>query len=114
MKRFTLTVVAALFLTVASFADEYEKACAEILNKVKSGETAVDYAALRQNCGRTSWYVQRKQTQIDKIRKEMFEAANAGKHEEVKKLELPQHDGAQDAFVVARGSWRFRRGKTTP
>lgn len=86
MKRFTLTVVAALFLTVASFADEYEKACAEILNKVKSGETAVDYAALRQNCGRTSWYVQRKQTQIDKIRKEMFEAANAGKHEEVKKL----------------------------
>lgn len=86
MKRFTLTVVAALFLTVASFADEYEKACAEILNKVKSGETAVDYAALRQNCGRTSWYVQRKQTQIDKTRKEMFEAANAGKHEEVKKL----------------------------
>ena len=86
MKRFTLTVVAALFLTVASFADEYEKACAEILNKVKNGETAVDYAALRQNCGRTSWYVQRKQTKIDKIRKEMFEAANAGKHAEVKKL----------------------------
>ncbi len=86
MKRFTLTFFVALFLATASYADEYEKTCSEILNKVKSGETAVDYAALRQNCGRTSWYVQRKQTQIDKIRKEMFEAANAGKHEEVKKL----------------------------
>lgn len=86
MKRFTLTFIVALFLATASYADEYEKTCSEILNKVKSGKTAVDYAALRQNCGRTSWYVQRKQTQIDKIRKEMFEAANAGKHEEVKKL----------------------------
>jgi hypothetical protein len=46
----------------------------------------VDYAALRENCGRTSWYVQLKQTKIDKIRKEMFEAVNAGKHAEVKKL----------------------------
>jgi hypothetical protein len=86
MKRFTLTFFVALFLATASYADEYEKTCSEILNKVKNGETAVDYAALRQNCGRTSWYVQRKQTKIDKIRKEMFEAANAGKHEEVKKL----------------------------
>ena len=86
MKRFTLTFFVALFLATASYADEYEKTCSEILNKVKNGETAVDYAALRQNCGRTSWYVQRKQTKIDKIRKEMFAAANEGKHAEVKKL----------------------------
>ena len=86
MKRFTLTFFVALFLATASYADEYEKTCSEILNKVKNGEAAVDYAALRQNCGRTSWYVQRKQTKIDKIRKEMFAAANEGKHAEVKKL----------------------------
>ena len=86
MKRITLTFIVALFLAATSYADEYEKTCSEILNKVKNGETAVDYAALRQNCGRTSWYVKRKQTKIDKIRKEMFEAVNAGKHAEVKKL----------------------------
>ena len=86
MKRITLTFIVALFLAATSYADEYEKTCSEILNKVKNGETAVDYAALRQNCGRTSWYVKRKQTKIDKIRKEMFEAVNAGKHVEVKKL----------------------------
>ena len=86
MKRFTLTFIVALFLATASYADEYEKTCSEILNKVKNGETAVDYAALRQNCARTSWYVQRKQTKIDKIRRDMYAAANAGKHAEVKKL----------------------------
>lgn len=86
MKRFTLTFVVALFLAVTSYADEYEKTCSEILNKVKNGETEVDYAALRQNCGRSSWYVQRKQTKIDKIRREMYAAANEGKHAEVKKL----------------------------
>lgn len=86
MKHLTLTIIVALFLAVTSYADEYEKTCSEILNKVKKGETDVDYAALRQNCGRTSWYVQRKQTKIDKIRKEMYAAANVGKHAEVKKL----------------------------
>lgn len=86
MKRFTLTFIVALFLATASYADEYEKTCSEILNKVKNGETAVDYTALRQNCARTSWYVQRKQTKIDKIRREMYTAANEGKHAEVKKL----------------------------
>lgn len=86
MKRFTLTFIVALFLATASYADEYEKTCSEILNKVKNGETAVDYAALRQNCARTSWYVQRKQTKIDKIRRDMYAAANEGKHAEVKKL----------------------------
>ena len=86
MKHMTLTIIVALFLAVTSYADEYEKTCSEILNKVKKGETAVDYAALRQNCGRTSWYVQRKQTKIDKIRKEMYAAANEDKYAEVKKL----------------------------
>ena len=86
MKRLTLTFIVALFLATASYADEYEKTCSEILNKVKNGETTVDYAALRQNCARTSWYVQRKQTKIDKIRREMYTAANEGKHAEVKKL----------------------------
>lgn len=86
MKHLTLTIIVALFLTVTSYADEYEQICSEILNKVKKGEVAVDYATLRQNCGRTSWYVQRKQTKIDKIRKEMYAAANEGKHAEVKKL----------------------------
>ena len=86
MKRFTLTFIVALFLATASYADEYEKTCSEILNKVKKGEVAVDYAALRQNCGRTSWYVQRKQTKIDKIRKEMYAAADVKNYAEVKKL----------------------------
>ncbi|WP_458449190.1 DUF4919 domain-containing protein [Fibrobacter sp.] len=86
MKHLALTLFAALFLTVTSYADEYEKTCSDILNKVKKGETAVDYAALRLNCARTSWYVKRKQTKIDKIRKEMYAAANEGKHAEVKKL----------------------------
>ena len=86
MKRFTLTFIVVLFLATASYADEYEKTCSEILNKVKNGETAVDYAALRQNCGRTSWYVQRKQTKIDKIRKEMYAAADVKNYAEVKKL----------------------------
>ena len=86
MKHLTLTIIVALFLAVTSYADEYEKTCSEILNKVKKGETAVDYAALRQNCGRTSWYVQRKQTKIDKIRKEMYAAADVKNYAEVKKL----------------------------
>ena len=86
MKHLTLTIIVALFLAVTSYADEYEQTCSEILNKVKNGETEVDYAALRQNCARTSWYVQRKQTKIDKIRKEMYAAANEDKHAEVKKL----------------------------
>ncbi len=86
MKHLTLTIIVALFLAVTSYADEYEKTCSEILNKVKKGEAAVDYAALRQNCGRTSWYVQRKQTKIDKIRKEMYAAADVKNYAEVKKL----------------------------
>lgn len=86
MKHLTLTIIVALFLATASYADEYEKTCSEILNKVKNGETDVDYAALRQNCGRTSWYVQRKQTKIDKIRKEMYAAADVKNYAEVKKL----------------------------
>ena len=86
MKHLTLTIIVALFLAVTSYADEYEKTCSEILNKVKKGEVAVDYAALRQNCGRTSWYVQRKQTKIDKIRKEMYAAADVKNYAEVKKL----------------------------
>lgn len=86
MKRFTLTIIVALFLAVTSYADEYEKTCSEILNKVKKGEAAVDYAALRQNCARSSWYVQRKQTKIDKIRKEMYAAADVKNYAEVKKL----------------------------
>ena len=86
MKHLTLTIIVALFLAVTSYADEYEKTCSEILNKVNKGEAAVDYAALRQNCGRTSWYVQRKQTKIDKIRKEMYAAADVKNYAEVKKL----------------------------
>lgn len=86
MKRLALTFIVALFMATASYADEYEKTCSEILNKVKSGNTVVDYAALRQNCGRTSWYVQRKQTKIDKIRKEMYAAADVKNYAEVKKL----------------------------
>lgn len=78
MKHLTLTLFAALFLTVTSYADEYEKTCSDILNKVKKGETEVDYAALRQNCGRTSWYVQRKQSKIDEMEKKMY-AANSNK-----------------------------------
>ena len=49
MKRLALTFIVALFMATASYADEYEKTCSEILNKVKSGNTAVDYAALREN-----------------------------------------------------------------
>lgn len=86
MKRLALTLFAALFLTVTSYADEYEKTCSDILNKVKKGKTEVDYAALRQNCGRTSWYVQRKQSKIDEMEKKMYAAAGEKNYAEVKKL----------------------------
>lgn len=86
MKRLALTLIAALFLAVASYADEYEKTCSDILNKVKGGETAVDYAALRQNCARTSWYVNRKQSKIDEMNRKMYAAAGEKNYAEVKKL----------------------------
>lgn len=86
MKHLTLTLFAALFLTVTSYADEYEKTCSDILNKVKKGETEVDYAALRQNCGRTSWYVQRKQSKIDEMEKKMYAADSNKDYAKVRTL----------------------------
>ena len=86
MKRLALTLIAALFLAATSYADEYEKTCSDILNKVKGGETAVDYAALRLNCARTSWYVKRKQSKIDEMNRKMYAAAGEKNYAEVKKL----------------------------
>lgn len=86
MKHLALTLFAALFLTVTSYADEYEKTCSDILNKVKKGETEVDYAALRQNCGRTSWYVQRKQSKIDEMEKKMYAADSDKDYAKVRTL----------------------------
>ena len=86
MKRLALTLIAALFWAATSYADEYEKTCSGILNKVKAGETAVDYAALRQNCARTSWYVKRKQSKIDEMNKKMNAAASDKDYAKVKKL----------------------------
>ena len=86
MKRLALTLIAALFLAATSYADEYEKTCSDILNKVKAGETDVDYAALRLNCARTSWYVKRKQSKIDEMNRKMYAAAGEKNYAEVKKL----------------------------
>lgn len=86
MKHLSLTIIVALFLAVTSYADEYEKTCTEILNKVKNGETDVDYAALRQNCGRTSWYVQRKQSKIDEMEKKMYAADSDKDYAKVRTL----------------------------
>ena len=86
MKRLALTLIAALFLAATSYADEYEKTCSDILNKVKAGETAVDYAALRLNCARTSWYVKRKQSKIDEMEKKLYAADSDKDYAKVRTL----------------------------
>lgn len=79
-------VSAVLIFSLSSWALDYDAKCTEILDKVKRGETDVNFTSLRLNCAKTSWYQGRKQTRIDKLKWQMYGEAQNGNFIEVKRL----------------------------
>ena len=76
--------IALLFLATAVFARyhelvwDHEKICSTLLERAKAGEVSpkrINYEALRLNCARTSWYLDRDETKINELSSEMWKAA---------------------------------------
>ena len=84
MKSIARATAALLFLATAVFARyhelvwDHEKICSTLLERAKAGEVSpkrINYEALRLNCARTSWYLDRDETKINELSSEMWKAA---------------------------------------
>lgn len=84
MKSIARAAAALLFLATAVFARyhelvwDHEKICSTLLERAKAGEVSpkrINYEALRLNCARTSWYLDRDETKINELSSEMWKAA---------------------------------------
>lgn len=94
MKSIARAAAALLFLATAVFARyhelvwDHEKICSTLLERAKAGEVSpkrINYEALRLNCARTSWYLDRDETKINELSSEMWKAAMKVKPERVQR-----------------------------
>ncbi|MBO7499951.1 MAG: DUF4919 domain-containing protein [Fibrobacterales bacterium] len=93
MKSIARAAAALLFLATAVFARyhelvwDHEKICSTLLERAKAGEVSpkrINYEALRLNCARTSWYLDREKDKIRELSEKMHKAAYDGKYERAK------------------------------